>query len=182
MKSIAVWRNNDIKGNRQTSYMKEVQNRNSNILTIVSQSRLERVQNYTDGHRCLNVRKDIMRFRIKVSDVCTLITKNRYFESFIILIIGLNCITLAQSNNTVEETPLQANIELAFQIIYTIEMFLRVFSLGFVFNQGAYLRSYWNQLDFVCVVSGFIGIIGGADTSLASIRAFRVLRPLRTIN
>ena len=123
-----------------------------------------------------------MKVKVKVSEVCIFITKNRYFEAFIILIIGLNCITLAQSDNTVEETPLQENIELAFQIIYTIEMILRIFSLGFVINKGAYLRSYWNQLDFVCVVSGFVGMIGGGDTSLASIRAFRVLRPLRTIN
>ena len=75
-----------------------------------------------------------MKFKIKVSDICVVITKNRFFESFIILIIGLNCITLAQANNNVEETPLQANIELVFQVIYTIEMNLRIGSLGFVFN------------------------------------------------
>lgn len=61
-------------------------------------------------------------------------------------------------------------------------MALRVFSLGFVVNKGAYLRSYWNQLDFICVVTGFMGIIGGGGATLAGIRAFRVLRPLRTVN
>ena len=62
-------------------------------------------------------------------------------------------------------------------------MFLRIFSLGFAFNKGAYLRSAWNQLDFVCVVTGFVGMLGSSDNaSLNGIRAFRVLRPLRTVN
>lgn len=110
-----------------------------------------------------------------------MITSSRYFEAFIILIIGLNCITLAQSDSTVEETPSQKNIEVAFQIMYTMEMTLRIWSLGFVFNKGAYLRSPWNQLDFITVMTGFSEMIGGGG-SLAALRAFRVLRPLRTIN
>ena len=123
-----------------------------------------------------------MKVRVHVSDFSFMITSSKYFEGFIILVIALNCITLAGSDSTKEETPVEKNIDLVFNIIYTVEMFLRIFSLGFVVNKDAYLRSYWNQLDFVCVVSGFVGIIGGGDTSLASIRAFRVLRPLRTIN
>ena len=111
-----------------------------------------------------------------------MITSNKAFEFLIILIIGLNCITLAQSDQTKEETKSEATIELTFQIVYTVEMFLRIFSHGFVFNKGSYLRSPWNILDFICVVTGYIGMIGGGDTSLAGIRAFRVLRPLRTVN
>lgn len=122
-----------------------------------------------------------MRIRVHVTQFSSRVTASNYFENFIILIIGLNCITLAMSDSTKQETATEANIELAFQLIYTVEMFLRIFSLGFVFNKDAYLRSYWNQLDFICVVTGYIGFIGGGDTSLASIRAFRVLRPLRTV-
>ena len=151
-------------------------------MTIVNQSRLEQVLNYTDGHKCLNSRKKIMKFRIIVSDTALLITSHRYFEGFIILVIGLNCITLAGADSTVEETPAQKNIDMVFNVIYTIEMFLRVFALGFVWNPGSYLRSYWNQLDFICVVTAYMEIIGGGGTSLAGLRAFRVLRPLRFVN
>jgi len=42
--------------------------KNSNIMTIVKQTRLEQAQNYTDGHKCLNFRKKIMKFRIHISD------------------------------------------------------------------------------------------------------------------
>ena len=62
-------------------------------------------------------------------------------------------------------------------------MILRIGTLGFIIKKGSYLRSAWNQLDFVCVMTGFIGIVGGSENaSLNGIRAFRVLRPLRTIN
>lgn len=103
-------------------------------MTIVKQTRLEQAHSYTDGHKCLNFRKRIMKMRIHVSDVAFIITSHRFFEGFIIFVIGLNCITLAQSDSTVEETEVDKNIDLVFNIIYTIEMFLRIFSLGFVFG------------------------------------------------
>ena len=49
-----------------------------------------------------------------VNNACLFLTVNRYFESFIILVIGLNCITLAQSDSTKQETSLDATIELIF--------------------------------------------------------------------
>ena len=138
--------------------------------------------NYTDGHKFLNIRKRIMKFRIIVSDTSFTITSSKYFEGFIILVIGLNCITLAGADSTKEETATQKNIDMVFNIIYTAEMFLRIFSLGFVWNKGSYLRSYWCQLDFICVTTAYLEYIGGGDTSLSGLRAFRVLRPLRFVN
>lgn len=123
-----------------------------------------------------------MKLRIHVSDAALRIASNKFFEGFIIVVISLNCITLAQSDANKEETPAEKNIDLAFNIIYTIEMFLRVFALGFVWNKGAYLRSYWNQLDFICVCTAYLEIVGGGGTSLGALRAFRVLRPLRFVN
>jgi hypothetical protein len=61
-------------------------------------------------------------------------------------------------------------------------MFLRIFSLGFVFEHDSYLRSYWNQLDFICVTTAYLEVIGSGGASLAGLRAFRVLRPLRFVN
>ena len=151
-------------------------------MTIVKQTRLERAHNYTDGHKCLNLRKKLLKVRIHMSEAAYVVTSHRIFESFIIFVILLNCITLAQSDSTVEETATQKNIDLVFNIIYTIEMVLRIASLGFVFNQGAYLRSYWNQLDFICVVTAYLELVGGGGTSLSGLRAFRVLRPLRFVN
>ena len=122
-----------------------------------------------------------MKVRVHVSDFSFMITSSKYFEGVIILVIALNCITLAGSDSTKEETPVEKNIDLVFNIIYTVEMFLRIFSLGFVWNEGAYLRSMWCQLDFICVCTAFLEYAGGGG-SLSALRAFRVLRPLRFVN
>ena len=123
-----------------------------------------------------------MKFRIHVSDAALYVTSSKYFEGFIIVVIGLNCITLAGSDSTKEETPVEQTIDLIFNIIYTIEMFLRIFSLGFIFGPGAYMKSAWCQLDFICVTTAYLELVGGGDTSLGGLRAFRVLRPLRFVN
>ena len=38
--------------------------------------------------------------------------------------------------------------------IYTLEMFLKILSRGFIFHTYAYLRDAWNWLDFIVVVLG----------------------------
>jgi hypothetical protein len=42
-----------------------------------------------------------------------------------------------------------------FTSIFTLEMVIKVISLGFVINNHAYLRDYWNWLDFGIVVISF---------------------------
>lgn len=182
MREIKRWNNNDIKGRRQAAFVKEVACKNAGIMTIVPQTRLERAHKYTDGHKLLNFRKKIMKIRIQISEFANMITSSKYFEGFIILIIGLNCITLAGSDSTKEETPTEKSIDLIFNIVYTIEMTLRIFSLGFIFNEGSYLRSMWCQLDFICVCTALLEYVGGGGGSLGALRAFRVLRPLRFVN
>ena len=181
-REIKRWRDNDIKGNRERYYTKEVYNKNASIMTIVEQSRLERNFNYTDGHKCLNLRKRLMRFQIHVNEACTAFVSHRLFEGFIILVIGLNCITLASADSTKEETEADKTIDLVFNIVYTIEMVLRIMSMGFFFGSGAYLKNYWCMLDFICVTTAYMEVIGGGGGSFGALRAFRVLRPLRFVN
>jgi len=52
---------------------------------------------------------------------------------------------------------------------------------GFVFNKGAYLRDSWNIVDFFIVVTSLLPIVITLNFSVNALRAFRVLRPLRTI-
>ena len=81
----------------------------------------------------------------------------------------------------------------AFLAFYSVELVLKIVGLGFIFNKGAYLRDSWNILDFIIVSSAYASIMqstgtpangAGADEgfSLTGLRAFRVLRPLRTIS
>jgi len=70
-----------------------------------------------------------------------------------------------------------------FQILYTIEMGIKILSMGFLFNYGAYLRDPWNILDFVIIASGYMSMfLSGSGVNLSALRSFRVIRPLRTIS
>jgi hypothetical protein len=104
-REMARWNLNDIKGSHKTLYTKSVHSQNQDIMTIVKQSNLDEVHNYTDRYCCLPTRKKIMKYRVYVTNCAIIITTNRFFEAFIILIIGMNSVTLAQSDSTVEETP-----------------------------------------------------------------------------
>lgn len=71
-----------------------------------------------------------------------------------------------------------------FLYLYTVEMGLKILALGFILNEGSYLRDYWNILDFTIISTGYLPLIMGSDSSvnLSSLRSLRVLRPLRTIS
>jgi len=43
--------------------------------------------------------------------------------------------------------------------LYTIEMVVKVVALGFVLNDGAYIRDPWNILDFIIVGSSWLTVI-----------------------
>ena len=68
--------------------------------------------------------------------------------------------------------------------MYTIEMGLKILGLGFLFDQGAYLKDGWNILDFIIVGTAWIPhLVGGeSNNNFSSLRVLRVLRPLRTIS
>jgi Ion transport protein len=62
-------------------------------------------------------------------------------------------------------------------------MVVKISSLGFILNQGSYLRDAWNILDFVIIFSGYLSIfLQGSGVNLSALRSFRVIRPLRTIS
>lgn len=45
-------------------------------------------------------------------------------------------------------------IGVAFTILFAIEAIIKIIALGFVFHKQAYLRSYWNILDLIIVITG----------------------------
>jgi hypothetical protein len=62
-------------------------------------------------------------------------------------------------------------------------MVVKIVSLGFLLNEGSYLRDAWNILDFVIIASGYMGMfLQGSGVNLSALRSFRVIRPLRTIS
>lgn len=71
-----------------------------------------------------------------------------------LLVIVSNSVVLALDNPLeTNVTPTQDIIDLAFLVLYTIEMSLKIIGLGFIFSKNAYLRDPWNILDITIVTS-----------------------------
>ena len=98
------WRASDIKGNRKTFYIKEVLRKNDLIMNVTEQTRLERLANKEDRWPCLNFRKAVSRVKIYITMGAEIIIKHPAFETTSIIIILLNCITLAMEDPTSTET------------------------------------------------------------------------------
>ncbi|WIA07983.1 hypothetical protein OEZ85_007455 [Tetradesmus obliquus] len=117
-------------------------------------------------------------------EICT----HSDFELIVLLMIVGNCISLAAYDPVNHDGPrnaMLAKIDLALNIAFTVEMVLRILSIGGVL---AYLHHPWNSFDCVMVLAGYTTFIpmdasssGGGLEGLKALRALRAMRPLRTI-
>lgn len=109
----------------------------------------------------------------------------------------MNCVALAvytpypnKDNNEVNAK--LEFVEYFFLTIFSAECILKIIAYGFVLHPGAYLRNYWNLLDFLIVMIGFVSALtdqldqNSPDKNLSldlkSLRAVRVIRPLKLVN
>uniref|UniRef100_A0A8C1N1F1 Voltage-dependent N-type calcium channel subunit alpha-1B n=1 Tax=Cyprinus carpio TaxID=7962 RepID=A0A8C1N1F1_CYPCA len=65
--------------------------------------------------------------------------------------------------------------------IFCFEAGIKIIALGFVFHKGSYLRNGWNVMDFVVVLTGILTTLG-SQFDLRTLRAVRVLRPLKLVS
>lgn len=87
------------------------------------------------------------------------VIKSKPFEAATISVIMVNSITLGMEDPlAVSTTATQDAVENIFLALYTVEMIFKIVGLGFLFNKGAYIRDPWNILDFVIVMSAYLGI------------------------
>ena len=152
---MSHYRTHDLKGNRKALYIKEVKKRNDQILKVVDQNNLEKLRRYEDRFPCLESRRWLMLTRINVNLFARTIIDNPTFENLTITIILLNSVTLVAENPADETPPNMVIVDRVFLGLYTVEMVLKVLGMGFIFETGAYLRSFWGILDFTIVVSAY---------------------------
>ena len=110
----------------------------------------------------------------------------KYFEGFITFLIILNSIFLGMMDYTDKENnsfgnKLVENSELIFTVFFTLESVLKIVGLGFIMENGCYLRDAWNWLDFLVVVTALLQVIPGMN-NVSGLRTFRLFRPLRSLN
>ena len=73
------------------------------------------------------------------------------------------------------------NCEQIYLAIFTTELLLKVFSMGFALHAHSYLRDVWCMLDFVVVSLAWIPVFVPSFAQYSFIRVMRALRPLRTL-
>uniref|UniRef100_UPI00358ED82E voltage-dependent N-type calcium channel subunit alpha-1B-like n=1 Tax=Myxine glutinosa TaxID=7769 RepID=UPI00358ED82E len=108
------------------------------------------------------------------------------FEYLILATILANCVVLALEQHLPggDKTPFSKRLELTepyFIGIFCLETAIKILALGFVFHNGSYLRSGWNLMDFIVVITGILSMLG-TDVDLRTLRAVRVLRPLKLVS
>uniref|UniRef100_G3NGC5 Voltage-dependent N-type calcium channel subunit alpha n=1 Tax=Gasterosteus aculeatus aculeatus TaxID=481459 RepID=G3NGC5_GASAC len=104
----------------------------------------------------------------------------------ILATIIANCIVLALEQHlpALDQTPMSERLddtEPYFIGIFCFEAGIKIIALGFAFHKGSYLRNGWNVMDFVVVLTGILATVG-ADFDLTTLRAVRVLRPLKLVS
>ena len=116
--------------------------------------------------------------------LCFRISKHRYFEYGILFVIFLNCIKLILDTYIPNDATTLTNVSDVFNYIFVaifvIEALIKIFSLGFVFDKGSYLRDGWNLLDFIILVASLVDVFVQSN-NLSFFRAFRLLRALRPL-
>ena len=118
------------------------------------------------------------------------VSKHNYFERVILGLIVVSSLKLAIDSymmdlpSTSIEVKISEYIDLFFTISFTMEFITKSISVGFLLDQGAYLRDTWNMLDFFIVVSSLVDLaLASVDLPVIKIlRLLRTLRPLRFIS
>ncbi|XP_057655694.1 sodium channel protein 60E isoform X2 [Diorhabda carinulata] len=107
------------------------------------------------------------------------------FEWFILVLIFASSVTLCFEDIHLDKSPDLKLVlywtNLAFSIIFIIEMFLKWIALGF----HKYFTSFWTLLDFLIVFVSLFSLLIEENENLKvlrSLRTLRALRPLRAIS
>nr|XP_020470735.1 voltage-dependent N-type calcium channel subunit alpha-1B-like isoform X4 [Monopterus albus] len=137
---------------------------------------------------CLTVNRSLFIFREDnlIRKYAKRITEWPPFEYMILATIIANCIVLALEQHLPagDKTPMSQRLddtEPYFIGIFCFEAAIKIIALGFAFHKGSYLRNGWNVMDFVVVLTGILAKVG-SDFDLRTLRAVRVLRPLKLVS
>ncbi|KAM6176037.1 voltage-dependent T-type calcium channel subunit alpha-1G isoform 8-T8 [Erethizon dorsatum] len=130
------------------------------------------------------------RFRL----LCHRIITHKMFDHVVLVIIFLNCITIAMERPKIDphsaERIFLTFSNYIFTAVFLAEMTVKVVALGWCFGEQAYLRSSWNVLDgllvLISVIDILVSMVSDSGTKILGmlrvLRLLRTLRPLRVIS
>jgi hypothetical protein len=142
-----------------------------------------------DGIECENSWY-IFNKKNKLRRLIVSITKNKWYNGFIMFLIGASSIKLAVNSYLVNypvdsiEVKLSDNIDIVVNVLFLIECINKNIACGTLMDEGSYLRDNWNRLDLFIVITSMIDMcLANVDIpALKVLRLLRTLRPLRVIS
>ena len=93
---------------------------------------------------------------------CFNLANHPYFDQFILILIGISTICLCIDEPYIEDCKTTTcaglftvldTIDKVLSWLFIVEMTIKIIALGLIGDEHAYLRNYWNMLDFfiVCI-------------------------------
>ena len=89
-------------------------------------------------------------------------------------------------NESKESTVVKVSdiIDIVLNVLFLIELIIKIIAMGFGMDEGSYIRETWNQLDCFIVFTSLLDMsLTNVDLPVIKIlRLLRTLRPLRVIS
>ncbi|XP_067860550.1 voltage-dependent T-type calcium channel subunit alpha-1G [Heptranchias perlo] len=126
--------------------------------------------------------------------ICSKIISHKMFDHIVLVIIFLNCITIAMERPKIDPKSAERIFltlsNYIFTVIFLTEMAVKLVAMGLCFGQRSYLKSSWNVLDgllvMISVIDILVSMVSDSGTKILGmlrvLRLLRTLRPLRVIS
>jgi hypothetical protein len=156
------------------------------VIDFKSLRKEELIRRYFDYCFCLEQRKKINTFFVYLRYFCRYFVDNWIFDNLSLGLIIINSLLIFISDPT-DQNNIENRTDNYFLIFYGFEAIFKIITFTFYSAEDAYIKDYWNILDFLVVIIGFLSFIlektmGGTKISgLSGLKAFRILRPLKTV-
>lgn len=151
-------------------------------LELRNKTKYELIEEKKDSNIIQEFISATRRILYSIRELFHLIIKLGWFENFIILTIIANTVVLAIEDPAEEADSTSLLIEDIFLYIYTTECIMKIIGLGAFSSKHAYFRQKWNLIDFFIVFVSWLSRSLTVDLNLVALRAFRILRPLKSIS
>ena len=132
----------------------------------------------------------IFHYNNIIRKICYKVSNHFLFENLVMLIIVCSSIKLAYDtyitnlpSDNIQQV-ISTDLDTFFTFFFAFEALLKIVALGFIQDEGSYLRESWNQLDFFIVCASLIDFsVSSIDIPVIRVlRILRTLRPLRFIS
>ena len=116
--------------------------------------------------------------------VCIDLIENKWFDRLVLILIAANSLSMALRDPMSPKRDETSGAEWFFIVSFTVELVIKVIAMGLtpLETRHCYLSEGWNVFDSLVVLSSWAAQLSTGGGAFATLRTFRVLKPLRSIS